>query len=123
MIPQNSPLNSEILVLEDEWLLAYDCVNEFRSRGQSAIAAGSAVDAFGLMRTRVICGAVIDVNLHGEQTYALADIMIKKAIPFVFYTGYPRADLPERFSATPVLEKPSPASTVADRLLSLMRCG
>ena len=33
-------------------------------------------------------GAILDVNLHGEASYAVADALLARGVPFAFATGY-----------------------------------
>ena len=50
--------------------------------------------------------AIVDVNLHGQSTFPLADMLLQRGIPFVFATGYGASGMPERFIGVPVLQKP-----------------
>ena len=49
---------------------------------------------------------LLDANLHGRSVNDIAAALTRRAIPFVFVTGYGRDTLPAMFSGTPVLEKP-----------------
>jgi len=50
--------------------------------------------------------AIVDVNLHGQSTFPLADMLLDRGTPFVFATGYGAREMPERFGGVPVLHKP-----------------
>jgi FixJ family two-component response regulator len=50
--------------------------------------------------------AVVDVNLAGESTAAVAEQLEAAQIPFVFATGYGRRGVPERWSSKLVVQKP-----------------
>ncbi|WP_367346012.1 response regulator [Stenotrophomonas bentonitica] len=50
--------------------------------------------------------AMLDVNLHGQDSFPVADLLVERGIPFVFTTGMGAKTLPERFKLTPVMEKP-----------------
>ncbi|MEA2979538.1 MAG: hypothetical protein QOF91_68 [Alphaproteobacteria bacterium] len=50
--------------------------------------------------------AVLDVHLHGESAFPVAEALIAKGIPFVFATGYGERGLPENYRGRPVLQKP-----------------
>lgn len=50
--------------------------------------------------------AMLDVNLHGQDSFPVADVLMERGIPFVFTTGFEARTLPERFKLTPVMEKP-----------------
>jgi CheY-like chemotaxis protein len=49
--------------------------------------------------------AVLDVNLGGELSYRVADVLLAKAVPFVFCTAYPDVAF-GRYAHVPVLQKP-----------------
>ena len=53
-----------------------------------------------------IDGAILDVNLHGEPVYPLADLIAARDVPFVFVTGYGPDGIDSRFAHVPVLQKP-----------------
>ncbi|NWF32286.1 response regulator [Stenotrophomonas sp. SAM-B] len=50
--------------------------------------------------------AMLDVNLNGADSFAVADVLIARGIPFVFTTGFGSNHLPERFRGSPLMEKP-----------------
>jgi CheY-like chemotaxis protein len=49
--------------------------------------------------------AVLDVNLGGELSYRVADILLAKSVPFVFCTAYNDVAF-GRYAQAPVLQKP-----------------
>lgn len=51
-------------------------------------------------------GALLDVNLKGQQSYPIAEELMCRDIPFIFVTGYGSAHLDEDFRLFPALEKP-----------------
>ena len=64
-------------------------------------------DALDLIkREGRIEGAVLDVNLHGEMAFPVADLLIERGVPFVFTTGYDESIIPDRFSKILRCEKP-----------------
>ena len=50
--------------------------------------------------------AILDVNLAGESSFPLADLLAAKGVPFVFATGYGSGGLPESWRDRPTLQKP-----------------
>ncbi len=69
----------------------------------SAARLPSAQDA---ARTLTFDVAVLDVNLDGQESFSVADILTRRNIPFVFSTGYGGGGLPDRLKGKPVLQKP-----------------
>jgi CheY-like chemotaxis protein len=59
-----------------------------------------------MARDADIDAALLDVNLNGQDTFAVADILRERHIPFVFATGYGADGLAERFRGVPTLTKP-----------------
>jgi CheY-like chemotaxis protein len=96
-----------VLVVDDEaitLMLMEDFLKEL-----GCAVAGSAVclkDALEKARSLTVDVALLDVNLAGETSYPVADILRERNIPFVFATGYGIAGLPNRFNSTAVLAKP-----------------
>ena len=50
--------------------------------------------------------AILDVTLHGGVTYAVADRLVERNIPFLFCSGLRASDLEERHQERPLLAKP-----------------
>ena len=63
--------------------------------------------------------AMLDVNLAGEPSFPVADLLAERKIPFLFATGYGRAGIEERFRDRPILQKPFRASELAAALAVL----
>jgi CheY-like chemotaxis protein len=77
--------------------------------------AGSVAKALALLADgRPVDVAVLDVNLRGEMTFELADVMVARGVPFILATGYGVSDIPSRLAQAPLLQKPfDPASLAA----------
>jgi hypothetical protein len=56
--------------------------------------------------TTKIDGAIMDINLHGEFSYSVADGLVRCGIPFLFTTGYGAGSLDAAYSSHPRCEKP-----------------
>jgi CheY-like chemotaxis protein len=50
--------------------------------------------------------AVLDLNLDGKDTYAIADALRQKNVPFIFATGYGSTGMRPGYGDRPVLQKP-----------------
>jgi len=106
---------SRILVVEDEYFLADDLDEALTQAGAEVLGPMPSVgDA-----TRFIAGeadidaAVLDVNLHGEMVFPVADALRERGIPFAFATGYDESALPQRFANVPRIEKPFKSEQLA----------
>jgi CheY-like chemotaxis protein len=96
------------LVVEDESLVAMDIVEALEESGATVLGpAGSADEAFALLsRNKSIDAVLLDANLHGRPSDAIADALMRAQVPFAFVTGYGRDGLPDVFATAPVLSKP-----------------
>lgn len=57
-------------------------------------------------REPLINGAILDVNLNGESSYHIADVLLARDVPVAFITGYDESILPTRFAAVARFNKP-----------------
>ena len=112
--PQTAPHSNNgalqghrVLVIEDEPLVAMDVVAQLESAGAVVVgSAGNVADALAIIETAQMESALLDANLNGDAVDLIADALSRRRIPFVFVTGYGRADLPKAYSTVPILGKP-----------------
>lgn len=96
-----------VLVVEDEALVAMLVEDILTDLGHEVAAvAGRLAVAEQAARDLAIDLAIIDLNLNGERTYPIAEILEQRGIPFVFATGYGAAGLEGRWAHVPALQKP-----------------
>jgi DNA-binding response OmpR family regulator len=95
------------LVVEDEAMIA-DMLEEFLTEiGHEVVASAATFQhAASLARESEFDVAILDINLNGEPSYAIADVLQQRRIPFMFATGYGAPDVPERFAGMHILTKP-----------------
>jgi len=114
-----------ILIVEDEFLLAEDIAHVLDDAGATVLGpVPSVLDALELIAAeKRIDFAVLDVNLHGEMVFPVADALAERSVPFAFATGYDEWSLPERFFMVPRLEKPFRPERLSHKLEPLISCG
>jgi CheY-like chemotaxis protein len=99
--------NRRVLVVEDEMMIAMlieDMLDEFGCKLVGpATSVPRALDLIGKEQVEV---AVLDVNLDGQDTYAIADALRQRNVPFIFATGYVSTGLRPEYGDRPVLQKP-----------------
>jgi CheY-like chemotaxis protein len=96
-----------ILVVEDEAIVAMLLEDMLAELGYEVVGPVTRLDrALDLARGALIDAAVLDVNVNGNDSYAVADALRARAIPFVFATGYGTKELAERFRDSPITQKP-----------------
>ncbi|UPK23860.1 response regulator [Bradyrhizobium sp. 195] len=111
-----------VLIVEDEYFLAADLELALREEGAQVVgpiadlsAALAQVDRDGFD------AAVLDINLHDEHAYSIADKLVEHGVPFVFATGYSAEVLPDRFSEVERFEKPYDVHAIAKKIAELGR--
>ena len=79
--------------------------------------AGTVSEALQLAADEDFQFAILDINLHGEMVFPVADVLVARGVPFIFSSGYVAKNvLPERYASAPVIAKPYDM----DRLVSLL---
>lgn len=108
-----------ILVVEDEFIIAAMVEDVLVELGATVVGPAYKIpDGVLLAQQQAIDAAVVDVNINGEPSDAIAEALQARDIPFVFATGYGARGL-ERFSA-PVLDKPYSAEKLTAALQRAM---
>ena len=91
-----------ILIVEDEPLIAMLLEDFIRTLGfQVSGGAESLAAALECVETGCFDAAILDVNLHGRDSWPVADALARRDIPFVIATGGHIE--PPRFGITPCL--------------------
>lgn len=96
-----------ILVLDDEPLISAligDWLAELQC--ETVGPADSVQGALDLIDATSLDGAIIDVSLRGEESYAVANALQIRGIPFAFATGYDHSGVATLFPNALVLPKP-----------------
>jgi len=96
-----------VFLVEDEPSLMYVLEESIKSLGY-AVGEKAEYLPEALERARSVAFdvAMLDVNLHGQESFPVADVLMERGIPFIFTTGFGKTSLPERFKRAPVMEKP-----------------
>ena len=112
---------ARILVVEDEYLIRMLLEDMLADLGHTVAAAVSTIaEAKELATNGEFDCAVLDVNLDGQQIFPVADILMKRGLPFVFVTGYGENSLPEAYRGRPALQKPFQAERLEQTLAGLL---
>jgi CheY-like chemotaxis protein len=111
---------TRILVVEDEAMIAMLIEDMLCNLGCVPVGpACSAAKALELIQSERFDGAILDVNLGGERTTPVAEVLHSKGIPFFFATGYGPAGVAAQFSKHIVLTKPFQQSDLERALKGL----
>ncbi len=98
-----------ILVVEDEALVAMLVEDALLDAGATVMGpAATVAEALALLEREAEPphAAVLDLNLAGETSTPVADVLARRGVPFVVATGYGAGGLPQGHAGVPVLAKP-----------------
>jgi PAS domain S-box-containing protein len=116
------PEDKRVLLVEDEPLVSMmlaDLLSAFGHKVDGPYSRFS--DAILAAQSNNLQAGILDVNLGGEKTYAVADILANRKIPFAFVTGYGPDSILSQFSQAPVLQKPIEAAKLHALLQQIVR--
>ena len=113
-------LRLRILVVEDEMLVSMNIEDMLLELGHEVAGLASRLGpALALAGESRFDAAMLDVNLAGEPSFPVADLLAERGIPFLFATGYGRAGIDERFRSSPILQKPFRTAELGAALAAL----
>ena len=111
-----------VLVVEDEVIVAMTLEDMLSDLGCSVVGpAYTLADGLALAEAADFDAALLDVNLGGERSEQIAELLRQRAIPFGFITGYGPGAIDHGCSDQPVLSKPCTAASLAVLLRQLGR--
>jgi CheY-like chemotaxis protein len=110
-----------ILVVEDEALVAMLLQDMLSGMGADVAGPEGALDA-ALARAGGgdIDAAILDVNLNGQPSFAVADVLRDRGIPYAFATGYGQPGIVAGHAAAPVVLKPYSCDDVRRIMVALL---
>jgi len=96
-----------ILIVEDESMVVMLLEDFLGDIGCEVVGVGSRLEeALAHVEMLEFDAAILDVNLDGQQTFALARDIVGRGRAVVFSTGYGASTLPPDLRNVPVLQKP-----------------
>lgn len=121
-MPDLSLSGWQILVVEDEYLLADDLQGSLSQAGAKVVGPAPGVEEATMLMgaTAHIDAAILDINLKGEMVFPVADLLRERGVPFVFATGYDAWAVPARFAEVPRVEKPLKGRNIVAALTPLL---
>jgi DNA-binding response OmpR family regulator len=108
----------KILVVEDEYWLAEDIREALSKAGRGVIGPFATVaEAMKSLEDGAVEGAILDINLRGEEVFPLASELRRRQIPYAFTTGYGEVILPAEHRDVPRWQKPFEPAVMVDSFL------
>jgi CheY-like chemotaxis protein len=97
-----------VLVVEDDYLLAEDLLEELlRSGAQVMGPVASVAEALALLESGPApYMAILDIKLGDELVYPVAEALRARGVPFIFATGYDAGMVPTAYADVPLAQKP-----------------
>jgi len=96
-----------VLLVEDEYYIADDLCHALVGCGASVVGPVPSLDkALPLAEAESLTCAVLDIDLRGESGLAVAQVLRRRDVPFVYSTGYNGAMVPDALKGAAHLEKP-----------------
>lgn len=110
-----------ILVVEDEMLILLMIEDMLADLGCESVLSAATVDqAIALIDVQSFDIAMLDMNLNGSNSYAVAESLTVRRVPFVFSTGYSGQSIKEEYRNRPVLKKPFSEKELGEKLMRLL---
>lgn len=105
---------TRVLLVEDETLVAMLLEEGLAELGCDIVGPIGRIDTAkqAVGAERLDC-AVLDINLRGQAVYPVAEMLVERAVPFCFVTGYGGHEIAARYAERPVLRKPFSSSELA----------
>jgi DNA-binding response OmpR family regulator len=114
-----------ILLVDDEPLISMLVEGWLAELGCDVVGpARSVEEGLDLADDGQLDGAILDVNLAGENSYSVANALQEKGVPFAFATGDGGLDADSGFNDPILLAKPfnfDGVKAVLDQLLAVPR--
>jgi CheY-like chemotaxis protein len=114
-----------ILIVEDEYFLAYDLMKRLGSAGAIVHGPAPTIEEAGkiVSETPQLDAALLDVNLRDVLVYPVANALLVRGIPFLFTTGYEKGAVLDEYQDIPQVHKPYEFSDVLDQLSKFFGVG
>ena len=109
-----------ILVVEDEMMILLMMEEMLADLGASVTAAATVKQALAGIDATVFDAATLDLNLDGNESYPVADMLLARGVPFVFSTGYSHQSLRDGYRDHPILRKPFKDRDLLDTVTRLL---
>jgi len=96
-----------VLVVEDEVIVGMLVEDMLQELGYEVVGLSTHLEqAVELARRSDLDFAMLDLNLNGQMSYPVADVLRERGLPFIFATGYGAKILVPPYTGTPTLQKP-----------------
>lgn len=111
---------TRVLIVEDEELIGMLLEEMLISHGFEIVGrARTLEESHALVAAQEADVALLDISLHGQPVFPVAEQLSERGTPFVFTTGYGAAGLPAQWQGYPVFCKPYNMQELTETLTQL----
>lgn len=107
-------ISGRVLILEDEPILGFaleDMLSEIG--GWEVDLCTRLEDAHNFLNDGLPGLAILDVNIHGQLSYPIADRLLAASVPYIFATGYGDLTHPQLHQDAITVTKPYSLALIA----------
>lgn len=109
-----------VLVIEDEPIVAMALEDMLEALGCTIVGPATRLaEGVDMAESEALDAAILDINLMGESSTPIADVLRLRDVPFAFASGY--GTVPEGYDEAPLIEKPYREQDVAAVLEVLLQ--
>jgi CheY-like chemotaxis protein len=110
-----------VLIVEDEAITAYYEELLLAKAGYEVVGPIEMLEqALAEVETGGFDAVLLDVNLHGEWSYPVADLLCKRGLPFLFMTAYGHSQIAEAYHSYPCCQKTAGSDSLLDMLSQVL---
>ncbi|WP_120078496.1 response regulator [Aurantiacibacter odishensis] len=113
----------KFLLVEDEPVIGFALEDMMIAEGADTQFASSLDEGLSLADAHEFDAAVLDVNLHGRESYPLARKLREKGVDVVFATGYGVEPLPSDLAEVETVAKPYSVESIRAAFARLQQAG
>jgi CheY-like chemotaxis protein len=110
-----------VLVVEDEPIVAMCLEDMLLDLGYAVVGpATNIAQALTMATQESFDCAILDVNINSERSFVVADELVRRAIPYIFATGYADGGIEDAHSHATVIGKPYRQAQIEEAVLAML---
>jgi CheY-like chemotaxis protein len=102
-------------------LIALEVHAALNAAGASIVSAANKTEALRMIGLPGLSAAVVDINLGGHDCSDVCTRLSDRGIPFDFYTGDARAEIPQKWPDAPILTKLAEKQRIIEVVTGVLR--